>query len=160
MESKMKTKNGMWPFIRIKEILEEKELTQKELAEMIGETPQQVNKWVNGVEPCLSTLGRIAITLGVKLADLVWLAGDDAEFGVHNVVYIRGEIVGTISKKPEELMDVLREYYRWTDEEVKGVKVISQDFNKGEIVLGCMGENSSDAFITWAKKARDDMYRL
>jgi len=156
----MKTKYGLWPFIRIKEILEEKELTQKELAEMIGETPQQINKWVNGVEPCFSALGRIAITLGVKLTDLVWLAGDDAEFRASNVVYIRGEIVDTISKTPKELMDILREYYRWTDEEVKGVKLISHDFNKREIILGCIGEDVSKAFITWAKKARDDMYRL
>ena len=156
----MKTKYGLWPFIRIKEILEEKELTQKELAEMINETPQQVNKWVNGVEPCLSALGRIAITLDVQLKDLVWLAGDDADFGVNNVVYIRGEIIGTISSSPGEAMDILKEYYRWTDEEVAGVKVVNQDFEKGEITLGCVGEGVSDPFITWAKRARDNMYRL
>ena len=171
----MKTKYGLWPFVRIKEILEEKHLTQKELAEMMGETPQQVNKWVMGVEPCLSALGRMAITLGVKLQDLVWYSGDDADFGVHNKLYIRGEILDTIRNETDgiedynafnqKILDVLCRHYRWTDEERSGVKVVTymlvrEDFTKGEIVLGCIGEGISDAFITWAKKAREDMYRL
>jgi len=157
----MKTKYGLWPYIRIKEILEENELTQKELAEMMGETPQQVNKWVMGVEPCLSALGRMAITLGVKLEDLVWYAGDDAGFGIDSKVYIRGEIVDTMGhlKSEAELLDALKQYYRWTDEELRGVKIIGMDFEKGEIILGC-GKINSDEFINWAKKARDDMYRL
>ena len=153
----MKTKYGLWPFIRIKELLEEKNLTQKELAEMMGETPQQINKWVMGVEPCLSALGRISITLGVKLGDLVWHKGDDAEFNTNSVVYIRGEAVNTSKSKPE-LLDSLKQYYRWTDEEFNGIKIINLDTEKGELVLGCTGE--SEAFITWAKKDRDCMYRL
>jgi len=158
----VKTKYGLWPVVRIKEILEKKNLTQKELAEMMGETPQQVNKWVMGVEPCLSALGRMAITLNVKLEDLVWYAGDDADFDINSKVYIRGEIVQTVNhlKNEEELLDVLKQYYRWTDEEVRGVKVIGKDFEKGEIILGCSSKNNSEAFINWAKKARDDMYRL
>ncbi|MCL2286415.1 MAG: helix-turn-helix transcriptional regulator [Firmicutes bacterium] len=175
----MRTKYGLWPLVRIKEILEEKNLTQKELAEMMGETPQQVNKWVMGVAPCLSALGRMAITLGVKLQDLVWYPGDDTDFDVGNRVYIRGEILDTVQKETdgiesyeefiEKILDVLCNYYRWTDEECSGVKVITYTFVrdnaskgevKGEIVLGCVGEGVSDAFIAWAKKARDYMYRL
>jgi len=158
----MRTKYGLWPFVRVKEILEEKNLTQKELAEMMGETPQQVNKWVMGVEPCLSALGRMAITLGVRLDDLVWYTGDDTDFGIRSLVHIRGEIVDTMEKQKseQELLDTLKQYYRWTDDELQGVKIISTDFDKGEIVLGCSGENSSEGFILWAKKARDCMYRL
>jgi len=158
----MKTKYGLWPVVRIKEILDENDLTQKEFAEMMGETPQQVNKWVMGVEPCLSALGHMAITLGVKLEDLVWYAGDDADFGINSKVYIRGEIVDANShlKSEAELLDALKHYYRWTDEELRGVKVICRDSEKDEITLGCSGENNSEDFINWAKKARDDMYRL
>jgi len=155
----VKAKYGLKPIIRIKELLEEHNLTQKELAEMTGETPQQVNKWVMGVEPCLSALGHIAITLGVKLNDLVWHKGDDTEFNANSTVYIRGEAVGTSKNKPE-LLDSLKQYYRWTDEEFNGIKIINLDTKKGELVLGCINEGASKAFIAWAKKDRDCMYRL
>ena len=158
----MKTKYGLRPVIRIKELLEKHGLTQKELAEMIGETPQQVNKWVNGVEPCLSTLGRIAITLGVQLKDLVWLAGDDANFNANNAIYIRGGIASTICNKTsdnaQETLDSLKQYYRWTDEEAQGVTLVYIDSKNEELVLRCAPD--ADAFIAWAKKHRDDMYRL
>ena len=158
----MKTKYGLWPFVRIKEILEEKGWTQKELAEMMGETPQQVNKWVMGVEPCLSALGRMAMTLDVKLEDLVWYAGEDADFGINSRVYIRGDIVKQMQhlKSETELLDALKHYYRWTNEELIGVKIASKDLKKGEIVLACTSKDNSGDFIEWAKKARDDMYRL
>ena len=161
----MKSKHGLKPIIRIKEILEEKQLTQKELSEMMGETPQQVNKWVMGVEPCLSALGRIAIILGVQLSDLVWYKGDNADFGVHSAVYIRGEAAteaknAADKRSSPELLQALRQYYRWTDEELAGVKVITWDAKKGEIVLGCMNEALSREFITWARKDRDSVYRL
>jgi len=156
----MKIKHGLRPVVRIKEILEPHELTQKELAEMIGEAPQQVNKWVNGVEPCLNALGRIAIALGVKLADLVWYGGDDASFNKSSIVYIRGQVADALHKTTSiaELLEALGEYYRWTAEERAGVKIVNTDWQKGEITLGCSGE--SEAFITWAKKDRDSMYRL
>ena len=158
----MKTKYGLWPFVRIKEILEEKDLTQKELAEMMGETPQQISKWAVGVEPCLSALGHMAITLGVKLDELVWYAGDDGDFNIHSKVYIRGQVVKDMKhlKSETELLDELKHYYRWTDAERIGVEIIGKDLKKGEIVLGCTGKNNSGDFIEWAKKARDDMYRL
>ena len=164
----MKSKYGLKPVIRIKEILEEKQMTQKELAEKMGETPQQVNKWVMGVEPCLNALGRIAITLGVQLSDLVWYKGDAVDFGVHSTVYIRGEaVLEAVSaagdgKNPgiPQLLQALRQYYRWTDEELSGVKVINWDAKKGEIALGCADEVLSEEFIIWAKKDRDSVYRL
>jgi len=153
----MKIKFGLYPIIRIKEVLDQHDLTQKELAEMIGETPQQLSKWVNGVEPCLSALGRIAMTLGVSIHDLVWFAGEDADFNINSTVYIRGEATQSISHQSETL-DVLKQYYRWTEEETAGVKVVFSD--KGDITLRCVGEGVSDAFITWAKKDRECMYRL
>lgn len=156
----MKTKYGLRPVIRLKEILDGLGLTQKELAEMIGETPQQINKWVNGVEPCISALGRIALTLGVTLCDLAWLAGDDESFDHSNVVYIRGQIVRGIFESGEDPLSVLKQHYRWTEEELAGVKVASKSSKRNEITLACVGKNDSEAFITWAKKDRDDMYRL
>ena len=169
----MKTKYGLRPVIRIKELLDERQLTQKEFAEQMGETPQQVNKWVMGVEPCLNALGRIAITLGIGLSEVVWHKGDDAHFGPGSVVYIRGEVAKTICDKiielrkdgnhkpyePQDLMDDLKQYYRWTDEECAGVRLIEFNPQKTEIVLGCNSQNA-EAFITWAKRDRDDMYRL
>jgi len=155
----MKIKYGLTPIIRIKELLEEKHLTQKELAEMMGETPQQINKWVMGVEPCLSALGRISLTLGVKLGDLVWLKGDDASFNLHSVIYIRGEIFNNLQSE-SELLDVLKEYYRLTDAELGGIKVISCHIKKSEAMLGCVSEKRSKEFIAWAKKDREYMYRL
>ena len=154
----MKTKYGLRPIIRIKEILEQRHLTQKELAEQMGETPQQINKWVMGVEPCLSALGRIAITLGVSLGELVWHKGDDADFGQTSTVYIRGAIVDTVTNKPE-LMYILKKHYRWTDDEFAGIKVIDYIPEKSEVILGCNNGNTQP-FIDWAKKDRDDMYRL
>jgi len=154
----MKTKYGLRPVIRIKEFLEQRHLTQKELAEQMGETPQQVNKWVMGVEPCLNALGRMAITFGVSLGELVWHKGDDADFGVDSVVYIRGQIVDTITNK-QELLYILKQYYRWTDEECAGIKIIDYKPEKSEIVLGCNSDNAQE-FIAWAKKDRDDMFRL
>jgi len=156
---KVKTKYGLKPIIRIKEILEQKNLTQKELAELMGETPQQINKWVMGVEPCLSALGRIAMTLGITLDNLVWYKGDDANFDASGVIYIRGEIFDTI-KSLEELLDTLKQYYRWTDEERCGINVLKYNIEKSEIVLGCINDETSAAFIDWAKKDRDYMYRM
>jgi len=153
----VKAKYGLRPIIRIKELLEENHLTQKEFAEMMGETPQQVNKWVMGVEPCLSALGRIAIILGVKINDVVWHKGDDADFNTNSIVYIRGEAIDFKKTKPE-LLDGLKQYYRLTDEELDGIKIINLDIKKGELVLGCT--HKSEAFIEWAKKDRDCMYRL
>lgn len=155
----MKIKYGLTPIIRIKEILEEKHLTQKELAEMMDETPQQINKWVMGVEPCLSALGRISLTLGVKLGDLVWLKGEDVSFNLHNVIYIRGEIISNLQNE-SELLDMLKEYYRLTDAELGGIKVLSCHIKKGEAMLGCVNEKLSREFIAWAKKDRECMYRL
>jgi len=158
----MRTKYGLTPIIRLKEILEDKRLTQKELAEMLGETPQQVNKWVNGVEPCLSALGRIAMTLSVSPGDIVWHKGDDPYFGSTSKIYIRGEAAAQAlqTHNTSEQLDILKQYYRWTDEELAGAKLIHADTEKGEITLSCTDDATSEAFISWAKKDRDCMYRL
>jgi len=155
----MKTKDGLEPIIRIKEVLEQKGLTQKEFAEMIGETPQQLSKWVNGVEPCLSALGRIAISLGVFIRDIVWFAGDDPMFNANSRIYIRGEALDGISTEAD-VLPVLKAYYRWTEEELAGVKLIEYNKAKGEAVLGCIYHISNIPFVIWARKARDCLYRM
>ena len=54
--------------VRILRTLREKNLSQKDLAELLNVTPQTVNKWVKGAENIgLFTIGRIDKALGVKL---------------------------------------------------------------------------------------------
>ncbi|MFV8373035.1 helix-turn-helix domain-containing protein [Flavobacterium sp. LB2P74] len=54
--------------VRILRTLREKNLSQKDLADLLKVTPQTVNKWVKGSENIgLFTIGRIDKALGVKL---------------------------------------------------------------------------------------------
>ena len=154
----MKTKYGLRPMLRIKELLEQQGLTQRDLAELMGETPQQINKWIMGVEPCLNSLGRIALVLGVKLNDIVWHAGDDVNFGPQSVVYIRGDIIEP-GDTAQDVFEKLTKHYRWTEEEAAGAKIHSFNPTIGELVIAC-ASTGSDAFVSWAKKDRDYMYRL
>jgi transcriptional regulator with XRE-family HTH domain len=60
-------KSGKIAF-RILEALDAKEMTQKELAEAMGVTPQQVNKIVKGKENLsLKTIEKLEQTLGISL---------------------------------------------------------------------------------------------
>lgn len=54
--------------VRILRTLREKNLSQKDLADLLKVTPQTVNKWVKGSENIgLFTIGRIDKALGIKL---------------------------------------------------------------------------------------------
>ena len=55
--------------LRIKEILKEKGMTQKELAKKMGVAEMSVSKSING-NPGLSTLEKIAEALGVDVSEL------------------------------------------------------------------------------------------
>ena len=55
--------------LRIKEILKEKGLSQKDLAQMLDVTDMAVSKVING-SPNVSTLERVAAALGVEVAEL------------------------------------------------------------------------------------------
>ena len=56
---------------RIKDILKEKGLTQKELAERMGKAPQYINNVVNGGrDASINTLEKIAESLNVPIAEL------------------------------------------------------------------------------------------
>ena len=149
----MKAKHGLWPVVRIKEHLEQKGMTQKVLAELIGETPQQVNKWVMGVEPCLNAIGRMALVLGVTLHDMVWIKGDYETFAQGDTLFVRGDILDNINT-PEALLATLKAYYRWTDTECAGVEVVA--LSPTEAVLRC----NTQPIVDWAKKDRDYIYRL
>lgn len=62
--------------IRIKELREEFLLTQKELADKIGNVQRNVSNWENGTsEPDLETLVRIADVFGVTLDELFGRSG-------------------------------------------------------------------------------------
>lgn len=57
--------------LRIKELREEFGLTQKELADKIGNVQRNVSNWENGAsEPDLETLLRLADVFGVSLDEL------------------------------------------------------------------------------------------
>ena len=55
--------------LRIKEILKEKGLSQKDLAQMLDVTDMAVSKVING-SPNVSTLERVADALGVEVSEL------------------------------------------------------------------------------------------
>lgn len=55
---------------RIKEVLEEKGLTGKELAEMLNIKPPSISSIING-NPTLDKLEQVAKVLGVKVSELI-----------------------------------------------------------------------------------------
>ena len=58
--------------IRLKEILENKQLTQVWLADHVGVTVVSVNNWCQRKsEPSLKTLALIARVLKIKISDLI-----------------------------------------------------------------------------------------
>lgn len=58
--------------LRLKEVIKEKKMQQKDLANQIGVSKVTVSYWCsNQTMPCIETLGVIAKTLKVKIADLI-----------------------------------------------------------------------------------------
>ncbi len=58
--------------LRIHEVLKERGLLQKDLAEKLGVSKVTVNYWCkNQSNPSLETLGQIAKILNVKISDLI-----------------------------------------------------------------------------------------
>ena len=56
---------------RIRVVLAEKDMTNKQLAELVGKDPAVVSKWVtNKTQPNVETLIQIADNLDVKVQDL------------------------------------------------------------------------------------------
>ena len=55
--------------LRIKEILKEKGLSQKDLAKLLNVTDVTISKILNG-SPTLTTLEKIAAALGVEVSEL------------------------------------------------------------------------------------------
>ncbi len=55
---------------RIKELLKEKGILQKTLAEKLGISPEGLSQTLKGAYPQLQTLERIASALDVRVADL------------------------------------------------------------------------------------------
>lgn len=60
------------PLNRIKVMLAERMVTNKELAEMLGKDPATISKWVtNTTQPTLENLIEIARCLNCDISDLV-----------------------------------------------------------------------------------------
>jgi putative transcriptional regulator len=58
--------------LRIKEIIKEKKMHQKDLAQQIGVSKVTVSYWCNNQTlPSIETLGSIAKVLKVRIADLI-----------------------------------------------------------------------------------------
>ena len=73
--------------LRLKEVLREKNITGKELAEKIGLTETSISRIVKGIQyPKLETLTEIANALGVHITDL--FTPDDEHF---HTLYIKDE---------------------------------------------------------------------
>ena len=62
---------------RIKEVCQEKRMTQKDLAEKLGITDISLNKTLRGEYPQLQTLERIASALNVPISELFEQPGND-----------------------------------------------------------------------------------
>ena len=73
---------------RIKEICNQKGITQKELAEKLGITDISLNKSLRGKYPQLQTLERISIALGVPVTELF----DQPATDIINCPYCGGKI--------------------------------------------------------------------
>lgn len=57
--------------VRINEIIEEKKITQKELASKLGKTPSEVSKWLNGEHNfTLKSICKLQVALGIKLLEV------------------------------------------------------------------------------------------
>ena len=60
------------PLNRIKVMLAERMLTNKQLAEMLGKDPATISKWcTNSSQPSVETLMEIAKCLGVEVHELL-----------------------------------------------------------------------------------------
>ncbi len=58
--------------LRIKEIIKQKKIQQKDLAQQIGVSKVTVSYWCsNQTMPSIETLGSIAKVLNVRIADLI-----------------------------------------------------------------------------------------
>ena len=59
-------------FNRIKVVLAEKNMTNRELAELLGKTQTSISRWcTNDMQPSLETLYEIARVLDVDICDLL-----------------------------------------------------------------------------------------
>lgn len=67
---------------RIKDICQEKGMTQKDLAEKLGITDISLNKTLRGEYPQLQSLEKIANVLNVPITELFELAPKDGLIGV------------------------------------------------------------------------------
>jgi putative transcriptional regulator len=58
--------------LRIREVLKQKDMTQKELADQLGVSKVTVSYWCNNqTSPSLETLKKISTLLKVKLTELI-----------------------------------------------------------------------------------------
>lgn len=95
---------------RIKELCEERGITQKELAEKLGITDISLNKTLRGEYPQLQTLEKIARQLDVEVwqlftrsqsSDFTALVKDGANYYHANSLIELEEVVKEIKKKNE-----------------------------------------------------------
>lgn len=57
--------------VRINEAIEEKNITQKELASKLGKTPSEVSKWLHGEHNfTLKSICKLQVALGIKLLEV------------------------------------------------------------------------------------------
>ena len=78
--------------LRIKEVLNEKGMTSKELSEKMGKSPQNISNIINGLKGIsLSTLCEIAKLLDVEIRDLFAVTGKNCS-EINGYVKVKGTI--------------------------------------------------------------------
>ncbi|WP_373147706.1 helix-turn-helix domain-containing protein [Parabacteroides distasonis] len=77
--------------LRIKDILSDKNMTSKELAEKMGKAPQYVSNIINGGKGAsISTLIEVAKVLNVEFRDLFATTSVSADSEVNGYVKVKG----------------------------------------------------------------------
>ena len=92
LENKERIRYSQQVAVRILRTLRERDLKQKDLADMLGVTPQTVNKWVKGSENfTFETIDKIEKALKIKLM-YIYESNDIVIINSSTIVEIKNEI--------------------------------------------------------------------
>ncbi|WP_278278369.1 helix-turn-helix domain-containing protein [Alkalibacter saccharofermentans] len=111
---------------KIRCLREEKNMTQKQLAEILGISQQAVGKWEKGInEPDFETI--------VKLCDIFGVASDYILGRIETASPTPKEQIVELLKRPEfkDAAIAFQDYHDWTEDEIQSIA----DFIEGKRLL-------------------------